>query len=256
MAERKVLVDEDRGVVTLTLNRPEVRNALDTHIAAELKAVLHELAASRTVRAVVLTGAGPVFCAGADLKQRKGMTGDEVAEHTDSIMECTKLVAALPVPIIAAINGGAYAGGLELALACDIRVAASDATFALPEVNLGVFPGAGAPLRLPQLVGKGWTKLLVLTGDRITAEDAFRINMVEVLAPAGRLMEEAGGIARRIARGNPAAVKSVKRLIDTAVEIPFSAAEALSASLRHPLNSAADWGSGLKGGGEENRGAS
>lgn len=247
----RVLVARDEGVVTITLNRPEVRNALDTGLVAELQHELRELAATPDVRAVILTGAGPVFCAGADLKQRTTMTPEEVARHTDGVMECTKMVAALPVPVIAAVNGGAYAGGMELALACDIRVAASDAGFALPEITLGIFPGAGAPLRLPHLVGKGWTKLLVLTGERIDAGTALRIGLVEVVVSPDRLIPEAERLARRIADANPVAVRSVKSLIDRVVEIPFSSAELLSAALRHPLNEAARWAQGLRRGPEK-----
>jgi enoyl-CoA hydratase/carnithine racemase len=247
MGAGKVTVSMDDGIATITLSRPEVRNALDTGTVSELQEVLRELAASEEVRVALLTGAGPVFCAGADLKQRTTMTSQEVARHTDGVMECTKLIAGLPVPVIAVIMGGAYAGGLELALACDIRVVASDASFSLPEITLGIFPGAGAPLRLPPLVGKGWTKMLVLTGERIDAETAHRIGMVEVIAPPAELMPEATRLARRIADANPVAVRSAKRLIDSAVEIPMSAAELLSAALRHPLNDAADWSEGLRG---------
>jgi methylglutaconyl-CoA hydratase len=242
----KVVVSMDNGVATVTLSRPEVRNALDTGTVSELQAILRELATSEELRVALLTGAGPVFCAGADLKQRSSMTSEEVARHTDGVMECTKLISGLPVPVIAVIRGGAYAGGLELALACDIRVAASDAAFSLPEITLGIFPGAGAPLRLPPLVGKGWTKMLALTGERIDAETAHRIGMVEVIAPPAELMSEAMRLARRIADANPAAVRSAKRLIDAAVEIPFSASELLSAALRHPLNDAANWSEGLR----------
>jgi enoyl-CoA hydratase/carnithine racemase len=247
MTSPKVTVSVDAGIATVTLSRPEARNALDTGTVGELKRILRDLASMEELRVSVLTGAGPVFCAGADLKQRTTMTPDEVARHTDGVMECGRMIAALPVPMIAAIRGGAYAGGLELALACDIRVAASDATFSLPEVTLGIFPGAGGPFRLPRLVGVGWTKLLVLTGERIDAETAHRIGMIEVLAPPERLLDEATRIARRIAEGNPVAVRAVKRLIDNSVEIPLSAAEALSAALRHPLNESARWTDGLHG---------
>jgi enoyl-CoA hydratase/carnithine racemase len=246
MTAPKVTLSMDAGIATITLSRPEARNALDTGTVSELQGILRDLAATDEVRVALLTGSGPVFCAGADLKQRTTMSPEEVARHTDGVMECTRMLAELQVPVIAAIRGGAYAGGLELALACDIRVAASDATFALPEVTLGVFPGAGAPLRLPRLVGKGWTKLLVLTGERINAETAHQIGLVEVLAPPDQLLDEATRLARRIAEANPVAVRSVKRLIDTAVEIPFSAAEVLSAALRHPLNDAARWAEGLR----------
>lgn len=246
MAGRKLLVSEDQGIAVLTMNRPEARNALDTGLVAEMKEALQRIGSSQDIRAAVLTGAGTAFCSGADLKQRQGMSLEESRGLLSAILECANLLEGLPMPVIAAINGPAYAGGMELAVACDLRVAAREATFALTEIRLGVFPGAGSPIRLSGLVGKGWAKRLVLTGERITAEDAHRIGLVEGLASRDTIIEEATAIARRIAEFNPAAVRAVKLLIDSVPEMSFSAAVALSGALRYPLESDARWADGLK----------
>lgn len=245
MASAKLLTAVDQGVALLTMNRPEARNALDTELVAALKEALVGAASSPEVRTVVLTGAGVAFCAGADLKQRQGMTDDQLRAHTDSILECANLLESLPVPVIAAVNGPAYAGGMELALGCDLRIAAQSASFALPEITLGIFPGAGGPLRLPKLVGRGWAKMMVLTGDRIGAEEAFRIGLVERLATSESLIQEALALGRRLGRGNPAAVRAAKTLINSIDDMSFGAAIELSAALRHPLNAAARWSEGL-----------
>ncbi len=252
MEGSKVLFSLDQGVAMLTLNRPEARNALDTGLVRELHDRLEWMMTAEDVRAVVLTGAGPAFCAGADLKQRQRMAPEEVVDHTNAILQCTNLLEQLPMPVIAAINGPAMAGGMEMALACDLRMAARGATMGLPEVTLGIFPGAGAPLRLPFLVGRGWTKLLVLSGQSITAEEAHRVGLVEILSSAETLVDDARSLAARIAQYNPVAVRSVKALINAVDEMSPAAARLLSGALRHPLNRAAEWSEGLRG---RNRGA-
>jgi methylglutaconyl-CoA hydratase len=246
VAGAKLLVSQVSGVAVLTMNRPESRNALDTGLVAEMREALLKIPSLEAVRAVVLTGTGAAFCAGADLKQRQKMTQEESGRLLESVLECTNLLEALPVPVIAAINGPAYAGGLELALACDIRIAAREATLALTEIRLGVFPGAGGPFRLTSLVGKGWTKKLVLVGDPISAEEAFRIGLVEGLSTRDTVVEDALAIACRIAGWNPAAVRAAKVLIDRVPEMSRDTAQALSAALRHPLEGDARWAEGLK----------
>ena len=146
----------EAGVATLTLNRPAALNAISRALAADLLAALRDLAARPDLRVVVLRGAGErAFCTGADLKERATLIAAEKGSHTGLIGAAADVLAALPVPTIAAIRGYALAGGLELALACDIRLAAADAVFGLTEVQIGIFPGAGGPVRLPRVVGPG-----------------------------------------------------------------------------------------------------
>lgn len=245
MGESRVLVSMVDGVAVITLNRPDARNALSWELVRELDACLRRLGASGEVGACVLTGAGKAFCAGADLKERTGMSPDELVAHTQAIRECTDLVAAMPVPMIAAVNGPAYAGGMELAIACDIRIASDGASFALPEVKLGIFPGAGGPLRLPGIVGRGWARLMVFGGEPIDSREALRIGLVERLVPADRLMAEAMAVARGIAAHRAEGVRAAKRLMRAAEEMTYEEAARLSDEIRAPLNRAAQWQAGL-----------
>ncbi len=246
MAESKVLLDIRDGVAVLTLNRPQSRNALDAGLIEELLGHLRRLALGEDARACVLTGAGSSFCAGADLKQRLGMTAEEQSAHAESIFRCANLLEQLPIPVIAAVNGPAYAGGLELAIACDVRLAAAGATFAFPEVNLGIFPGAGGPIRLPRLVGQGQARLMIFGGQPVGAEEALRIGLVERVVPAAKLMEEGVGLAARIAQGSGAGVRAAKALMNAVGEMSFDAAAAFSNALRRPLSGTAEARSGLE----------
>src|SRR3954453_7031149 len=150
-AAEPVLLKLEEGVATLTLNRPAALNAISRALAADLLAALGDLAARPDLRVVILRGAGErAFCTGADLKERASLSAAERGSHTGLISAAADVLAALPVPTIPAIRGYALAGGLELALACDIRLAAADAIFGLTEVRIGIFPGAGGPVRLPR----------------------------------------------------------------------------------------------------------
>ena len=245
MAEKKALLSVKDGVAVVTMNRPDQRNALDTGLIEELRSCLGGLS-SADIGACVLTGAGPAFCAGADLKQRLKMTPAEQVAHLEGIFQCSILLEQLPVPVIAAINGPAYAGGLELAIACDIRIASASATFSFSEVSLGIIPGAGGPIRLQRLVGRGQAKLMIFGGEPIGAEEALRIGLVERMVPRERLMEEAAGLATRIATNSRSAVRAAKLLMNNSAEMSFSAAMALSNSLRHPLSGTRESMEGLE----------
>jgi enoyl-CoA hydratase/carnithine racemase len=227
MAEVITTVDE-RGVARVVLNRPEALNALSRAVNLRLLEVATELAASRAVRAVVLSGAGEkAFCAGADLKERKGVSAAESGPYVDAISGAIDAIARLPRPTIAAINGHAFGGGLELALACDFRIAVTGAEFALTEVRLGILPGAGGTQRLPRLIGAARAKELILLGRRIDAARALAIGMVnEVVPPKGldeaveRLLSELFGCA-------PISVSKAKEAIDGGLDLPLTEGLAL-----------------------------
>jgi len=241
----KVLFSEQTGVAFITLNRPENRNAIDMGLANQLIDLLNSISDMNSVKVAVLTGQGTSFCAGADLKQRRNMSFDQQAEHTEAILKCTNLMELLPVPVIAAINGPAIAGGLELALACDFRIASNKALFSLPEVSLGAFPGAGAPIRLPGLIGMGWAKFLVLTGNKINMDDAFRLGLVQLVTEPEELMREVTDLANRISSYNTAGVRAVKVLMNSVPEMSHEVAASLSCALRHPLNKSPEWLDGI-----------
>jgi len=239
-------VDGQSHIATLTLSRPESLNAISRQLAAELLAACDALSGREDVRAVIVTGAGErAFCAGADLKERRTLAPDERAAHTMAIEAAAEALAALPMPTIAAVRGFALAGGAELAIACDLRVAAEDATFGFPEVKIGIFPGAGGALRLPRIVGSGAARDLLFTGRRITAEDAFRLGLVDRLAPAESVVEAAVDLAAAIAANAPLAVRAVKRALEESQgRQPAEARRGVNA-LRAALDSTADYEEGL-----------
>ncbi len=234
------------GLATVTLNRPGALNALNRALAAELLATLRGLAALPELRVVVVRGAGGrAFCAGADLKERATMSAGEKGAHTALIGAAADALAALPVPSIAAVRGYALAGGLELALACDIRLAAADAVCGLTEVTIGIFPGAGGPVRLPRLVGTGKAREMIFSGRRIDASEALACGLVERVVPPDELDGAVATLAGQIRDAAPLAVRAAKRALDAATELSLPAALAYAESLRRPLDDTRDYAEGL-----------
>ncbi|ACY16095.1 enoyl-CoA hydratase-related protein [Haliangium ochraceum] len=216
-----ILVERrDAGVVWVTLNRPAARNALSLAVNRDLRALAGELGRDPEVRAVVLTGAGDkAFCAGADLKERKGVSAADTPPYIDAISGAIDAWARLPRPTIALMNGHAFGGGLELALACDFRIAAASAQMALTEVRLGIMPGAGGSQRLPRLIGVARAKELILLGRRVTAARAAEIGLVTQVAPAEELGTAAEALLTDLAACAPRSVEMAKEAIDRGVEV-------------------------------------
>ena len=209
------------GLLRVTLNRPQAANALNTQMAHDLLALWSGLVGEPgEVRCVVLTGAGErAFCAGADLKERHGMSdADWQAQHVIFERQYWALLD-LPVPVIAAVNGNAYAGGLEMMLACDFAYAAPAARFALTEVTLGIMPGAGGTQFLPRAVGERRAKELILTGRPFSAEEARAWGLVNRLVEREALMDEALATAAAIADNAPLAVRQAKKAIHTGLQL-------------------------------------
>lgn len=208
------LLEVDRarnGVWTLTLNRPAQRNALSSQLSLEILETVRE--AGETARVVVLTGRGTAFCAGADLKERAGLDGVQSRAHNRRLFAAFEAIARCPVPVVCALNGPALGGGLEMALACDLRIADPGARFALPEVGLGIIPGAGGTQRLGRIVGPSWARALLLTGQAIGADEAHRIGLVHEVTDPGESLTRSRGWAERIAENAPLAVRALKELI-------------------------------------------
>jgi enoyl-CoA hydratase/carnithine racemase len=240
-------IDDESHVATLTLNRPSVLNAISRELAGDLSAVCAQLQNRDDVRAVVVTGAGErAFCAGADLKERRALSAEDRASHTAAIEEAAEALAALPMPTIAAIRGFALAGGAELAIACDLRVAASDATLGFPEVKIGIFPGAGGALRLPWIVGTGAARDLLFTGRQIGAEEAFRIRLVDRLTTPESVLPVAMDLAASIAANAPLAMRAVKRAIAASQGRSPADARELVNALRAALDDTSDYEEGLR----------
>jgi methylglutaconyl-CoA hydratase len=213
----------DNGVVILTLNRPEAANALSLKMLHELREIQQELKFNRNVRCVVVTGAGEkAFCAGADLKERAQMNETQVRQTVSLIRETINEFEQLPQPVICAINGAAFGGGLELALACDIRIAADTAKMGLTETSLAIIPGAGGTQRLPRLIGKGRAKELIYTAKRISAFEAEKIGLIEYAVPPEQLMEKAVQIANQVVENAPIAVAQAKIAINRGLEVDLN----------------------------------
>jgi len=220
-------VQVERGVagsVWVTIDRPQAKNALSRAVNLELMRLAFALGEDASVRAVILTGRGDAFSAGADLKERRGVSAEDSGPYIDAISGAIRAWADMPRPTVALMNGVAFGGGLELALACDFRIAAAGATMGLSEVRLGIMPGAGGTQRLPRLIGVAAAKELVLTGRRIDADRALAIGLVGRVVPAGELRAAAEELAAELGQCAPLSVAQAKRAIDRGIDQPIDQA--------------------------------
>lgn len=205
---KNVLYEKKDGIAYVTLNRPKVLNALNTPTWADLRVAFETARDDADVRGVILTGAGDkAFIAGADISELAKVTAVEAEQSSRFGQEVLDLIENLGKPVIAAINGFALGGGCETAMACTIRIAVENAKFGQPEVKLGLLPGGGGTQRLPRLVGKGRALELILSGEMISASEAYRIGLVNKVVPAADLIPHAEEILKRIAANAPIAVK-------------------------------------------------
>lgn len=233
MPYEHLLVERDGAVQTITLNRPKQLNALNQAVIGELGAVFAEIAQDTTIRAVILTGAGErAFAAGADIGElaqlESAAQGRRLAARSHNL---GRVMAELPQPIIAAINGFALGGGLELALACDIRVAGDAAQMGLPEVTLGIIPGWGGTQRLARLVGPGAAKLLMMTGERVNAAEALRLGIVERVVPHAELLPAVRELARALAAQPPLSLYAIKQAVNRGLNMSLDDANQFEAGL-------------------------
>lgn len=209
----------DDHIAILTLHRSDAANAMSRALLEELNKYLADIEQDSSIRCTIITGEGAkAFCAGADLKERKGMSEEQVIQTVRYIGDTVSNVAKMKMPVIAAINGVAFGGGLELALACDIRVAVNTTKIGLTETSLAIIPGAGGTQRLARLIGIGQAKRLIFTGKPISTEEALNICLVEQLADQANLLDEATKLAKQIANNGPLAVKQAKTAIDKGMQ--------------------------------------
>ncbi|MEW5702940.1 MAG: enoyl-CoA hydratase-related protein [Candidatus Zixiibacteriota bacterium] len=226
-----LLIDSAPPLATVTINRSAVLNALNDQTIAELDSAFAALSADATIRVVILTGAGPkAFVAGADIGELKACDVFRGITKITTGQALTKRIETSRLIVIAAINGFALGGGCELAMACDIRLAADTARLGQPEVNLGIIPGYGGTQRLPRLVGRGKAKQLILTGDMIGAAEAHRIGLVDEIYPAAELMDRAREMAQKIAAKGPIAVAIAKDAINRGMDIDLDSGLAYEAT--------------------------
>jgi methylglutaconyl-CoA hydratase len=223
-----LLVEEKAGVAWVTLNRPDVRNALSRELNLKLTDVALELDQKDNVRAIVITGAGDkAFCAGADLKERKGVAASETAPYINAIASAIETWGEIRKPTIAMLNGSAYGGGLELAMACDLRILVEGAELGLTEVRLGIMPGAGGTQRLPRLVGEARAKELILLGRRIPAARAAEIGLVHQTVARDKLKPTVEGMLAELAGCAPLSLTSAKSAIERGYGKPLAEALAI-----------------------------
>jgi 2-(1,2-epoxy-1,2-dihydrophenyl)acetyl-CoA isomerase len=242
----RVEVDAEAGVATIILNRPEALNSLTVPMKQDLLAAFRRVERDAAVRAVVLTGAGRAFCAGQDLKERlqpdAAPLGVELRERYNPIIRAMR---ALPKAIVGAINGVAAGAGASLAMACDIRIAAENASFALAFARVGLVPDSGATWFLPRLVGAANAAEIALLGDPVSAADALRLGLVGRVVAADQLGTEARAVAARLAAGAPRAIALTKRALDAAWERDLDGALEYEAHLQDMAGRAKDHAEGM-----------
>lgn len=243
-----VQVKERDHIIIININRVEVRNALSTEVILELDRIFMKLANDRNTRVVLIHGAGDkAFSAGADLKERIGMGEQETLKFVEKIQSTFQKLASLPMPTIAAINGDAFGGGLELALACDIRVMSSLAEVGLTECSLGIIPGAGGTQRLPKIIGVALAKELIFSSRRIKAAEALAMSLISHMgSDSDETKKLALKVALAIAKNAPLAVRAAKESIDQSEEKNMKSGLSAELAGYHSILDSADRKEGLK----------
>ena len=214
-------LDVEDGIATVINSRPAALNALNSRFFQEMDAVVADISSRNDVNVMIVTGEGKAFAAGADIAEMVDMTREQGSEFSKTGQNTFRSLERLEKPVIAAINGFALGGGLELALGCDIRIASTRAKFGQPEVNLGLTPGYAATQRLPRLIGAGDALYLLLSGEMITAEVALRMGLVQQVVEPDQLMPTVEELARAIASKGPKAVRFVKQLVRDGIQTDF-----------------------------------
>jgi enoyl-CoA hydratase/carnithine racemase len=230
MKYETIILERKEGIGYLTLNRPDRANTISLQLMREVVSAMEEVEADAEYRVIILTGAGKHFCGGADLRdfaeraRERAAAGTERKGGGDFVTPQRDIFSALEesrVPVIAAINGAAMGGGCEIALACDVRVISDTATIGLPEIRFGALPAGGGTQRLPRLVGTGVAKEMIFSGLPWTPEEAFRVGLVNRVAPAAELTKECEKIASVYIERAAYALKTAKQLINHGVELPL-----------------------------------
>ncbi|MDR3573861.1 MAG: enoyl-CoA hydratase-related protein [Anaerolineaceae bacterium] len=238
-----ILVERNKGVVTLRINRPQNYNALNKAVVDSLDEILESLRRDTSVRALIVTGERN-FAAGADIADMVKLTPQAAGAFL--FAKTFDKLEALPIPTIAAICGYALGGGLELALACDIRIAAEDAQLGLPEINLGIMPGAGGTVRLPKLIGVGKAKELILTGRKITGAEGYQMGLVQQVVSSAELLPTAHALAENLAGKAATALQTAKAMLHFSATQPRDAALQMEAALWAGLFGTADQQEGMQ----------
>lgn len=226
---RHIKLEKKGRVAVITMNRPEKRNALNSEVRQELYNVLKRIDSDENIRSAIITGAGEAFIAGADIQAMKNYTVEDAIKSSRQGSKVFSYIEKMGIPVIAAINGWALGGGLELALACDIRICSENAQFGQPEIKIGILPGYGATIRLPRIIGIARAKEMIYFGEIITAKEAENNGLVTLVTSPTDLMEKAMELAQKLVQG-PASLSIVKQAINSAFYLDLN--EALELSLK------------------------
>jgi enoyl-CoA hydratase len=218
---KTICFEKKEGIGYLTLNRPEVRNAINQEMIDEIRDALRLIDKDEEIRVLIITGAGKAFQAGADIAELSVMKPMDILRWNEGIVRINAALEKLRQPVIAAINGAAMGGGLELAISCTLRVIAETAKMAVPEVKLGIIPGTGGTQRLPRLIGKGRAAEMLLTGDAISAQEAYKMGMVNRVVADGEAVQGAEELAKKIMVNGPIAVEMAKDAIEIGEDLPL-----------------------------------
>lgn len=213
-----VILNLDEGIATIMLNRPQAMNALCDALNTDLLEAIRSVYADGTVRALIITGSGKAFAAGADIKEMMNANQFDAERTARKAHSINDILEALPIPVIAAVNGPALGGGCEIALSCDFRVAGESSAFGLPEVGLGIIPGAGGTQRLTKIVGPVKAKEIIMAGKVVKGKEAYEIGLVTKCVPDEKVLEEAFALAEKISQKPAAALQYAKSAINYAVD--------------------------------------
>jgi len=227
---RHIKLEKKGRVAVITMNRPEKRNALNSEVRQELYNVLKRIDSDENIRSAIITGAGEAFIAGADIQAMKNYTVEDAIKSSRQGSKVFSYIEKMGIPVIAAINGWALGGGLELALACDIRICSENAQFGQPEIKIGILPGYGATIRLPRIIGIARAKEMIYFGEIITAKEAENNGLVTLVTSPTDLMEKAMELAQKLVQG-PASLPLVKQAINSAFYLNLNDALELSSKL-------------------------
>ena len=242
-----LLYEKNEGVSIITLNRPKMMNALSDEMMTELGQLLDQIANDEDIKVVILTGSEKFFAVGADINEVTKISSSMDAHgFATQVQSLLKKLSNLPRPVIAAVSGMALGGGCEICLACDVRIAAENASFGLPEIKLGILPGAGGTQRLPRLVGIGRAKEMLFCGDPIDAKEAYRIGLVNKVVPIESLMNEAKKMAMKFATRPPTAVRTIKNLVNAGMNMNLEPALTHESCCLELLFSTEDQKEGMK----------
>ncbi|WP_187278387.1 enoyl-CoA hydratase/isomerase family protein [Methylobacterium sp. WL64] len=243
------VLDAERhgSALVLTMNRPEVRNALSNELVAALREAVRTAENIRDVRGIVITGAGDqAFSAGTDLKERTKLSQTGKGAQSQALLALGEEIWRSSKPVVAAVFGWCLGGGLELALACDLRIAAEDARFGFPEMRLGAYPGSGGPVTLTRLVGAARAKDLLFTARNFDAQEAERLGIVQRVVPRERLSGTALAWIAEMEATSPLALAALKRSINDGLSLSLPDAAALDQTLRRPLDATQDYAEGMR----------